>query len=366
MTVQISLERSMFSEKPLCLLRSGSFSAICFKYETGVEALEISNGPVRYILLPYQGQQIWRLFIDDEDMTMKSMFEIPEETDNVFDESYGAFLIHCGLTAMGNPSEEDAHPMHGELPHARYRNISIILGSDEEGEYIEVKGEYLYKLSIDTSYTFCPALRLHAGKKLLDMTCNIRNLRSTLFRYMYMSHINWRPVDGARLVYSAPKDKAHIEVFETDSGDMLNDADSKRLREYTLSLAEKPDLGDVLSFRDQCYNPELCVCIHYNADESGWAHSMMIRPDASACYVGFETKILNNGLRWFSWTGDEMSCGFALPTTGNHMGRAYAVNHGLQKCLCGGQETAFHYRFGKLEAKEAADMEQKINSILTL
>lgn len=361
MATKVNLDHFLFSEKARTVVQSNGFSVTCFKYDTGVEAVEVKTDKVKYVLLPYQGLQIWRLFIDGEDMTMKSMFDVPEDTQNVFDYSYGAFLIHCGLTSMGNPSEDDPHPMHGELPHAKYKDISIMLDSDDRGDYLEVSGSYVFKLSIDTAYSFCPSLRLYDDSKILEMNCHIENLRASMFNYMYMAHINWMPVNGARLVYSASLDSKHIEVFEGDFSDSPN---AEKLKNYTEALMANPSIADVLDFNKQCYNPELCVCVHYIPDEKGWAHSMLLRPDGTACYVGFDTANLPNGLRWFSWTGDELSCGFALPTTGNHMGRAYAIEHGLRRSLNAGQSVDLNYRFGKLDSKDATAMTSTIEHIV--
>ena len=364
MKAKFILRPSIFEQSKKEILSSGAFTVTSFRYETGVEALEVTNGLLTYVILPYQGQQIWRLMVDGEDFTMRSMFDIPEDTCNVFDESYGAFLIHCGLTAMGNPSEEDPHPMHGELPHARYQNVYIEAGEDEEGSYIDVGGSYCFKISIDTSYLFSPRLRLYEGCKILRMHCEIDNLRKTGFDYMYMAHINWLPINGSRMVYSVPKDSEHIEVFDGDFGDMLDEHEVKRLEEYTKLLRTDFSVGDILDFETQCYNPELCSSLRYKADEEGWAHAMQVRPDGTACYVGFETGILNNALRWFCWTGDESSCGFALPNTGNHMGRAYAIEHGLRKRLPGKAHAELNFNFGKLDKDDAEKVEEHINKVL--
>ncbi len=273
----------------------------------------------------------------------------------MFDDSYGAFLIHCGLTAMGNPSEDDTHPMHGELPHAKYSSVYIEQGENARGRYVAVGGDYRYRCAIETGYVFCPELRLYEGEKVLDMSCRVKNLRSEPFYYMYMAHINWMPKDGARLVYSAHKDS--IEVFRGDFG-------SNRLDEFTTALENDPTAGDTIDFKTQCYDPELCVSMRYTADERGRAHAMQLRPDGTACYVGFMTSGLPYGLRWFSWTGEELSCGFALPNTGNHMGRAYAKEHGLRRRLGGGEEATLRYSFGKLDAPEAAAMEAEIARLL--
>jgi len=104
MQTKIKLRPEAFSEKSYRLLEAGPFRVDAFRYSTGVCALAVDNGLCRYILLPFQGQQIWRMRFGERDCTMKSIFEEPEDT-TVFDLTYGAFLIHCGLTAMGNPSE---------------------------------------------------------------------------------------------------------------------------------------------------------------------------------------------------------------------------------------------------------------------
>ena len=53
-------------------------------------------------------------------LVMKSIYDEPEVCRNFYGESYGVFLMHCGLTAMGNPTSEDTHTPHGELPIASY------------------------------------------------------------------------------------------------------------------------------------------------------------------------------------------------------------------------------------------------------
>lgn len=55
---------------------------------------------------------------------MKSMFREPVATQS-FSHNYGGFLLHCGATAMGVPSKEEAHPVHGELPSAPYQKAFL-------------------------------------------------------------------------------------------------------------------------------------------------------------------------------------------------------------------------------------------------
>lgn len=363
MKTTINLKKEMFGRAPFTLVHSGELKAVAFQYESGVCAVEISNARCRYILLPFNGQQIWRYEVDGEDLTMKSMFDEPEDTLD-FESSYGAFLIHCGLTAMGNPSDEDPHPLHGELPLAHYQKAWIELGEDKEGKYIKTGGEYLYRNALETSYTYAPTIRLNEGSCLLSAEDTIINRRSQPLWFMYMSHINWKPFDGARFIYSAPSDKEHIEVFREDFSDMLCEEDAKRLDDYTLELMEDPAKADVIDRKWQVYDPELCLCIKYVPDEKGWAHSMQLRPDGKACYVTFDTTYLPNAVRWMARTGEEDACGFALPNTGNHKGRAYAIEHDLRKMLAPHEAIKLEYKIALLNEDEAKDKVKEIEKYL--
>ena len=351
MSVRFYLKKEMFFEKSYNLMEADAFKVAAFRYDSGVCALEVSNARCKYILLPFNGQQIWRYEVDGEEMTMKSMFAEPEDTDS-FEFSYGAFLIHCGLTAMGNPSEDDPHPLHGELPLAHYPVAWIETGEDEAGKYIRTGGDYLFRNALETSYMYSPSIRLNEDACMLIAKDTIENRRSQPFYYMYMSHINWRPFEGSRFLYTAPKDSEHIEIFREDFSDMLCEEDAKRLDDYTLELMENPEKADVIDKNTQVYDPELCMCIHYEPDENGWAHSMQLRPDGTACYVTFETTYLPNGVRWMARTGEEDACGFALPNTGNHKGRAYAIEHDLRKVLAPHEKIELNYKIALLNEEE--------------
>lgn len=362
MPTKIYLRKEMFSERPFSLIRSGDFHAIAFRYRSGICALEVRNAVCRYILLPFHGQQIWRYEVEGEEMTMRSMFDEPEDTE-LFEFSYGAFLIHCGLTAMGNPSEEDPHPLHGELPLAHYHSAWIETGEDENGSYIKTGGEFLFRNALETSYKYTPSIRLNADSCMLTANDTIENRRSQPFYFMYMSHINWRPFEGSRLIYGAPKDKEHIEVFREDFSDMLCEEDAKKLDDYTLELMKDPSKADIIDRDSQVYDPELCLCIHYTPDAEGWAHSMQQRPDGKACYVSFDTAYLPNAVRWMARTGEEDACGFALPNTGNHKGRAYAIEHGLRKILPPHETIELKYKIAFLNEEEAKETAKKIENL---
>jgi hypothetical protein len=109
------LQPAHFGEREERLIEHDSLSASTYRFDSGVCALKLENDVGQLVLLPFQGQQIWDAVFDGRRLTMVSMFDEPRPTQTYL-ETYGGFLLHCGATAMGVPSGEDTHPLHGELP----------------------------------------------------------------------------------------------------------------------------------------------------------------------------------------------------------------------------------------------------------
>ena len=112
--MKVYLCKGDFGEKKRLLAENGEFKAETFRYSTGVEALKVSNARGSFTILPFLGQQIWRCDFDGVELAMKSIYDEPKDCKDCFNESYGCFMMHCGLTAMGNPTAEDDHVGHAE------------------------------------------------------------------------------------------------------------------------------------------------------------------------------------------------------------------------------------------------------------
>jgi len=54
------LNPSLFTDRETLVLENGSMKAYAFRYSTGVCALKVENEKGFFIILPYQGQQVWR------------------------------------------------------------------------------------------------------------------------------------------------------------------------------------------------------------------------------------------------------------------------------------------------------------------
>ena len=134
---KINFKPSFFSDRPIELLSDGEFSAVAFRYETGVCGLKIRNKNCNMVVLPYMGQQI----------------DQPQNTTK-FGDNYGGLLIHCGLTNINCADEGEDYPLHGELPFAYYPDTYVGIGRDEKGKYLVVGGTYVYRNSQEYHYSY--------------------------------------------------------------------------------------------------------------------------------------------------------------------------------------------------------------------
>src|SRR3954463_9885224 len=136
--IEIDLNAVRFAGQPV--MQAGRMAVRAFRYSTGVKAVSITTPRAEVVVLPFKGHQIWRAAFDGRELAMKSMFDEPQATTDYLG-TYGAFLIHCGISAMGGPSAADTHPLHGEIPNARFQSAQLMLGEDAAGPYLTMAGD---------------------------------------------------------------------------------------------------------------------------------------------------------------------------------------------------------------------------------
>ena len=357
-TTKIYLTEAMFTDTERVFLETEAFRVSLFRYPTGVSAARMENSRLSLIVLPFHGQQVWRFSYQDRNRTMKSIFDQPENTDR-FGLNYGAHLIHCGLTASGNPSPEDVHPLHGELPNCRYQDAWLLLDTEQENPNIALGGSFTFRNSLEYYYAFEPTLTIRMDSSIVDVGIKAANLRQKPMKYMYMAHINWQPVDMARLIASeAP---GSVEVFSDNFG--LPNAEQQKFLDYVSQLQLNPELADRIDSVSQVLDPELCLYMHMLPDEDGFAHALQVFPDGGADYVSFRVKELPNAVRWYARTGDEDALAFAIPSTNNHLGFSRIADRGLIREIPARSSITMSYRFGYLEKESAYQLIEKINKI---
>jgi hypothetical protein len=353
------LEPEFFGEREKLLVKHATLSAYTFRYESGVCALRLENEIGQLVTLPFQGQQIWSAEFGGRNLTMKSMFTEPRATREYL-ETYGGFLLHCGATAMGVPTAQDTHPVHGELPNAPYQKAFVVVGHTDQGPYIGLGGHYQHTVAFGYNYIARPLVRLFAGSSLFSVSMTVTNLKKTDMELMYLAHINFRPVDNGRLVYSAPCTPEHVRVRKSIPSHVRP---GPGYVEFIEELGAHPEKHNVLA-PDLAFDPELVFTIDYLADGQGWAHSMQVHPDGSADYVRHRPDQLDKGVRWICRTPDQDALGLVLPATAEPEGYTAEKAKGNMVTVPGGGHWHFDIEIGALGADEAAETEGVIEQIL--
>lgn len=356
----LHLVPSFFSERERVLLQHGALTASAFCYDSGVAALRLQNPLGELIMLPFQGQQIWSAEFGGRNLTMKSMFSEPTAS-RTYLENYGGFLLHCGATRMGVPAAGDDHPLHGELPNAPYQKAWLTVGEDDRGAYLALSGEYEHIVAFNYHYIARPEVRLYAGSALFPISISIANLKRTPMDLMYLAHINFRPVDYGRLVYSAACDPQHVRVRTSIPSHVHPPAG---YAEFLAELAAHPEVHNVLA-PGLAFDPEVVFFIDYLADANGWSHSIQVHPDGSADYIAHRPDQLDHGIRWISRTADQDCFGLCLPATAEPEGYSAEKAKGNVKSLAGGKSVRFEMEAGYLDPDEAGQMAEKIRALVT-
>ena len=355
----VHLAPQCFTEREKTLVEHGALAAAAFRFDSGVCGLRLSNELGCLVMLPFQGQQIWSAEFGGRNLTMKSMFTEPRPTREYL-ETYGGFLLHCGVTAMGSPSQEDTHPLHGELPNAPYQKAYVVIGQDERGAYIGLGGRYQHTVAFNHNYVAEPLVKLYANSSLFWLTLTIANLRHSEMELMYLAHVNFRPVDNGRLVYSAPCTPERVRV-RTSIPTHIRPLPG--YAEFIQELARHPEKHNLLS-PGLIFDPEVVFFIDCLTDEAGWAHSMQVHPDGSADYVRYRPDQLDKGIRWISRTADQDALGLILPATAEPEGYLAEKAKGNVKTIPARGEFRCEIEMGALAPAEAERMEEKIARIV--
>lgn len=356
--VIIELRQSHFGEREALLATYDGLTASTFRFASGVAGLHIRSRVGEICLLPFQGQQIWDATFLGRSLTMRSMFDEPVETQDYL-RTYGAFFIHCGATAMGGPGPTDRHPLHGELPNARYQQAQLVVGRDEAGPFMALTGTYRHTVAFSHNYEARPVLTIRPDSTRLCVDLAIRNLRHAPMELMYLAHINFRPVDHGVLLDTARKGPAHVGIRAELPPQLTPSPAYIALVE---ALRADPEIHRTMA-PDRSIDPELVLVLDCLADESGWAHSMQLHPDGTADFVSHRPDQLDHALRWMSRNVDQDALGLLLPATAEADGYTAEKAKGNLRLLPPHGSFECSLVFGALDRAEAAALRDRIASI---
>ncbi len=356
MPVRIDLCDAQFSEKEQPICEAGAFAVSAFRFTTGVAALRVRASRGEIIVLPFQGQQIWRARFDGRDLTMRSMFEEPNKTE-VYLETYGAFLIHCGLSGLGAPGPSDTHVLHGELPNAPFQKAWLEV--DETAGTITIAGCYQHTVAFATNYAATTKTTLASGSALIDVSISVENLKRTPMDLMYLAHANFRPVDNGALHYTAPYDPHSVRVRQSIPSHITPKAGYP---EFLDDLARDPARHHILK-PGLAFDPEVVFELDMKADAKGHAHALQKHPDGTADYVRFRPDQVAMATRWICRTPDQEGLGVAFPATSGVEGYAFEKAKGRVVTLAGCETWRADMVFGLLTADETTDAIAEIDRV---
>lgn len=364
MKTRIHLTPAQFSEQERLIVRYGNLSAAAFRFSTGVCGLRIKNKRGTLVMLPYQGQQVWSAEFGDlgmkrRNITMRSMFEEPRPTRD-FLATFGGFIQHLGATATGSPGPGDSHPLHGELPNAPYQEAFLLTGEDKKGPYMEISGKYSHQSFFGPNYLAEPSVKLYDGDACFSVSMQITNSKKTDMELMYASHVNFNPVDHARLLYTARCTPEHVRVRKEIPSHIQVDEGYKDL---IAILGKNPDIHHVLD-PNLVFNPEVVFKIDYLADVDGWATSMQLHPDKSADYIRHRPDELPKGTRWISRTPDHDAIALVEPGTCEQDGYTAEKKKGNVLILGPGKQFSATFECGVLGPRKSKEMVAKIAKVL--
>jgi hypothetical protein len=360
MNTRIPLYSDAFQPQERILASAGGLQASAFRFSSGVNALRLANQRGEVILLPFQGQQVWSAIFDGASMGMRSMFSQPWPTREYL-QTYGGLVLHCGFTAMGVPGVGDTHPLHGELPNAPYQEAFLELGEDENGAFMALGGSMQHTVAFNCHYQAEPLTRLRSGAARIECTMRFTNLKQTPMEYMYLAHINVRPVNNSRLVYSAHATPEHVRVRRSIPSHVHPQPGYAKFLE---ELARDPARHHILA-QDLQFDPEVVFFIDYLPDSQGWAHSLQVHPDGNADWVAHRIAELPIGSRWICRTPDQDALGVVLPSTAETEGYHAEKAKGLVKTLGPGSQVEMAFTLGRLNPAETQQKEHLIQTILS-
>lgn len=352
--MRVHLSEAMFARHEAELLVAGDIAVSTFRYASGVAALRVRTPRAELIVLPFKGQQIWRAQFDGVDVTMGSMFPEPVDTHEYL-ATYGAFLIHCGLTAIGGPGPEDTHPLHGELPNARFQDAYLEM---RDGALV-IGGTFRHAVAFTVAYLARTEITLEPDATQIGVTVEVENQRHAAMELMYLAHANFRPVDGGELIYAAPYTAEAVRVRRSIPSHI---SPPDGYAAFIAQLADDPTPHHVFT-PNLAFDPEVVFEVDMLPGGDGWTHAMQRHPDGTADVISHIHAQGPRATRWICRTPDQQGLGIVFPSTAGVEGYTAEKAKGRLVDVPAQGTWRIEMRMGRASVLETASLARKINKI---
>jgi hypothetical protein len=354
--VDMALRRSSFDAKERNAVRYGGLAASLFRYDTGIEAIRLSNKRGNVVVLPYMGQIVWSATFDGVELAMESMYREPRPA-KVIVETYGCLAYHAGLLRNGVPTPQDTHALHGEMPCADMNEAGIACGVDARGPWIAVTGLYEYAMGFGSHYRATPRVLLRPEETGCEIVMEVENLSASAMDLMYLCHVNFAFAEGGRIVQPAPFTPDHVITRTAIPGHVTPTSDYRALLD---ELAKNPARMERLS-EPQRYDPEQVFYIKgARTDSKGLVHFMLQRREGDGFTIAWDLQAMPHVIRWILANSDQRVAAFAMPATCEPEGYLAEKRKGNVRSLAGGAKASFHTHIGYVDAAHAANVAKTI------
>lgn len=357
--MKIQLQKFFFNDKERTIIQEDNLEASLFKFDSGIEAIRLKNEVGHIVVLPYNGQMIWDANFYGRSLKMNNSFAQPVYSEG-FRHTYGCYLMHCGVLAMGCPTVEDTHAHHGEIPYADYDSASLIYDKDERGSYLAVTGDLEYNLSFGDHYLTQPLVKMYKNSGMLEVSMTVNNLSRQPMDLMYMCHVNNNLVPDSEIFQTLAWDSDHMPVRV--SIPQYNEVDPSFL-DLVDRIQQDVKVTNPVK-KDDLYDPEVvCFLRDPNLDEAGNAHFLYVHSDGSGDYTYYDATVLNRGVRWMVYHEDWQSMGMVLPSTAEPEGYLTEKAKGNLRYIEAHGTFKATVNCGAVRPKEVAVIQEKIQKI---
>ena len=336
MNGRIALQREYFTKQPTVIYESDDFKTTMFKYNSGVEGLELKNSRGRMVVLPYMGQMIWDLEFDGFNMKMKSMYSEPKKGTCILD-TYGCFTYHAGLVRNGCPSPEDDHILHGEMPCANMDAAWLEITDTS----LKITGSVEYVKGFGHHYAANPSATMFSGKSHIEIGMDVKNLAAYEMPLQYMCHSNYAYIPNG--VFSQNIPDSAIVLRQTIPAHIHP---TPQWKAFNDELLESKIPIKVLN-RPEMYDPEIVFFADRIDQYQKKAYFEVKSPDDVTLYSEFDTTDLKYATRWINYNLDQQVGAFVLPATCRPEGFLAAKKAGTLIMLEPGKQKSFRIILGK-------------------
>jgi hypothetical protein len=350
---KVHLSRALFGEKERVFLESDGVEVSLFRYDTGIEAMRLANRHGHVIVLPYLGQMLWEASFAGVRLGMGHKYPAPRPA-KVIVETYGCLAFHSGLLRNGCPSPQDDHQLHGEFSCATLDAAGLELGTDAEGAFVRLTGEYEYIMGFGPHYMARPSVTLRPGRTVFDIGMSVQNRGGNAMDLMYMCHINLAFVENGHIVQAAPYTPENVAVRTAIPGHVRPTPEYRALID---ELARNPGRMEYLD-PSLCYDPEQVFYLYnLRRDAAGLTHVMMRRPEGDGFVVSFSPDAFPYPGRWLLRNADQQVAAIALPSTCHPEGYLTESRAGRVRSIPPDGSASFSVRVGYLDSAEAEKLD---------